>query len=124
MLNIVLIKSQRKASECWKSLLVDEYVVDSFTFMEMEKKLTLERFQSEVKVSSGIKTIKVTPNFGSSFITGLFTFRLSFFLCRILALTLVEQKSVAIIRKVDQHCQLMIKTIKDALNLHWLNIQE
>ena len=74
MLNIVLIKSQRKASECWKSLLVDEYIVDPFTFMEMEKKLTLERFQSEVKVSSGIKTIKVTPNFGSSFKNGLFTF--------------------------------------------------
>ena len=48
LLNIVLVKSQRRASECWKSLLVDQYMVDPFTFMEMEKKLTLERFQSEV----------------------------------------------------------------------------
>ena len=49
LLNIVLVKSQRRASECWKSLLVDQYMADPFTFMEMEKKLTLERFQSEVK---------------------------------------------------------------------------
>lgn len=44
----MLVKSQRKASECWKSLLVDQYIADPLTFMEMEKKLTLERFQSEV----------------------------------------------------------------------------
>jgi two-component SAPR family response regulator len=49
LLNIVLVKSQRRASECWKSLLVDQYMADPFTFTEMEKKLTLERFQSEVK---------------------------------------------------------------------------
>ena len=54
VLNVVLMKSQRKASECWKSLLADDYIVDPFTFMEMEKKLTLERFQSEVKALGSV----------------------------------------------------------------------
>ena len=50
ILNIVLIKSQRSAGQCWKSLLLNQYEVDPFTFTEMEKKLTLERFQNEVSI--------------------------------------------------------------------------
>ena len=48
MLRIVLVKSGREASNCWPSLLEDQYPTDPFVFNEMEKKLTLERFQREV----------------------------------------------------------------------------
>ena len=48
LVRIVLVKSGRDASNCWKSLLVDQYHVDPWTLNEMEKKLTLERFQNEV----------------------------------------------------------------------------
>lgn len=48
LLHIVLQKCERNASNCWKSLLANnEYPVDPLTFQEMEKKLTLERFQNE-----------------------------------------------------------------------------
>ncbi|XP_070553443.1 nudC domain-containing protein 2-like isoform X2 [Ptychodera flava] len=45
-LRIVLIKI-RGCQTCWMSLLVNEYEADPFTFDQMEKKLTLERFQKE-----------------------------------------------------------------------------
>ncbi|XP_057313569.1 nudC domain-containing protein 2-like isoform X1 [Hydractinia symbiolongicarpus] len=48
LLRIILPKSHKDASNCWKSLFsTNEYAVDSYTFQEMEKKLTLERFQTE-----------------------------------------------------------------------------
>ncbi|KAK3737965.1 hypothetical protein QZH41_009199, partial [Actinostola sp. cb2023] len=47
LIRIVLVKSQRDPSKGWKSLLTDQYQTDPFTFNEMEKKLTLERFQKE-----------------------------------------------------------------------------
>lgn len=47
LVKIVLVKSDRSAGSCWKSLLQDQYNCDAFTFNEMEKKLTLERFQRE-----------------------------------------------------------------------------
>ena len=42
------MKSSRDAASGWKSLLANEYSADPWTFNEMEKKLTLERFQKEV----------------------------------------------------------------------------
>ena len=48
LVRIILTKSIKDASNCWKSLLVDAYVPDPFTLQNMEKKLTLERFQKEV----------------------------------------------------------------------------
>ncbi|EDO28204.1 predicted protein [Nematostella vectensis] len=47
LLRIVLVKSGRDAANCWKSLLADQYLADPWVFNEMEKKLTLERFQKE-----------------------------------------------------------------------------
>jgi hypothetical protein len=47
LVRIILTKSIKDASNCWKSLLVDAYVPDPLTLMNMEKKLTLERFQKE-----------------------------------------------------------------------------
>ena len=47
IIRIVLVKSDRSAASCWKLLLQDQYNSDAFTFNEMEKKLTLERFQRE-----------------------------------------------------------------------------
>ncbi|XP_001631051.2 nudC domain-containing protein 2 [Nematostella vectensis] len=47
LLRIVLVKSGRDAANCWKSLLSDQYLADPWVFNEMEKKLTLERFQKE-----------------------------------------------------------------------------
>ena len=48
LVRIILVKSSRDAASGWKSLLVSEYSADPWTFNEMEKKLTLERFQKEV----------------------------------------------------------------------------
>jgi hypothetical protein len=102
-LNIVLVKSQRTASECWKSLLVDQYIVDPSTFMEMEKKLTLERFQSEVIARNSLMRNMPVTHFYQTCVL--------FFLYRIQGSTSVEQKSVAIIRKVDQRCQPVIEAM-------------
>lgn len=48
LVRIILVKSGRDAAKCWHSLLTNEYSADPWTFNEMEKKLTLERFQKEV----------------------------------------------------------------------------
>lgn len=48
LLRIVLVKSHREASNCWKSLLESQYEGTPWELDQMEKKLTLERFQNEV----------------------------------------------------------------------------
>ncbi|GFS09707.1 NudC domain-containing protein 2-like [Elysia marginata] len=45
---ICLSKAHDTAAHCWPSLLVGQYQVDPMTFDEMQKKLTLQRFQFEV----------------------------------------------------------------------------
>ncbi|XP_038056441.1 nudC domain-containing protein 2-like isoform X2 [Patiria miniata] len=47
LVQIVLTKSRRSAENCWRSLLKDQYTADPFTYDQMEKKLTLQRFQHE-----------------------------------------------------------------------------
>ncbi|XP_041358876.1 nudC domain-containing protein 2-like [Gigantopelta aegis] len=47
LIRIALSKAKPSLNHCWKSLLVDQYEADPMTYDEMEKKLTLERFQSE-----------------------------------------------------------------------------
>ena len=54
LLRIVLAKSDRSAANCWRSLLEGQYESDSWVFSEMEKKMTLERFQREVSSCSDI----------------------------------------------------------------------
>ena len=44
-----MVKSGREASNCWPSLLIDQYHCNPMVYNEMEKKLTLERFQREVR---------------------------------------------------------------------------
>ncbi|XP_067851900.1 nudC domain-containing protein 2 [Heptranchias perlo] len=44
---IVLMKSNREAGNCWSSLLDGQYNADPLVHDEMQKKLTLERFQRE-----------------------------------------------------------------------------
>ena len=48
LIRIVLVKSDRHAGNCWRSLLEGQYECDPWVFDQMEKKLTLERFQREV----------------------------------------------------------------------------
>ena len=49
LLRVVLVKSDRSASNCWKSLLEGgQYKCNPWVLDQMEKKLTLERFQREV----------------------------------------------------------------------------
>ena len=49
LLRVVLVKSDRSASNCWKSLLEGgQYKCNPWVLDQMEKKLTLERFQKEV----------------------------------------------------------------------------
>ncbi|XP_063784818.1 nudC domain-containing protein 2 isoform X2 [Pseudophryne corroboree] len=47
LIRIVLTKCNRDAGNCWPSLLEDEYSADPWIQDEMQKKLTLERFQRE-----------------------------------------------------------------------------
>ena len=49
LLRIVLSKSNRDAANCWRSLLEGQYAADAYVFDQMERKLTLERFQNEVR---------------------------------------------------------------------------
>ncbi|KAK7482608.1 hypothetical protein BaRGS_00026209 [Batillaria attramentaria] len=46
-LRICLSKSLTTADHCWKSLLLNQYETDALTYDEMQKKLTLQRFQLE-----------------------------------------------------------------------------
>ena len=47
-MRVVLVKSNRDAANCWKSLVEGEYAANAYVFDQMERKLTLERFQNEV----------------------------------------------------------------------------
>lgn len=48
MVRIVLTKTKRDAANCWASLLESEYAADPWVQDQMQRKLTLERFQKEV----------------------------------------------------------------------------
>ncbi|XP_075458032.1 nudC domain-containing protein 2 isoform X2 [Ascaphus truei] len=48
LIRIILMKSNRNAANCWASLLEGEYSADPLVQDQMQKKLTLERFQREV----------------------------------------------------------------------------
>ncbi|ELT94267.1 hypothetical protein CAPTEDRAFT_136225, partial [Capitella teleta] len=47
MLQLIMSKSNRTAKNCWRSLLIGQYEADAGTWDEMEKKLALQRFQTE-----------------------------------------------------------------------------
>ncbi|CAL1544404.1 unnamed protein product [Lymnaea stagnalis] len=47
IIRICLSKAHNTAAHCWQSLLVGKYKADPYTFDEMQKKLTLQRFQYE-----------------------------------------------------------------------------
>ncbi|KAH0629673.1 hypothetical protein JD844_011919 [Phrynosoma platyrhinos] len=47
LIRIVLTKTNRDAGNCWSSLLENEYAADPWVQDQMQKKLTLERFQRE-----------------------------------------------------------------------------
>lgn len=48
LIRIVLMKTNRDAGNCWTSLLENEYAADPWVQDQMQRKLTLERFQREV----------------------------------------------------------------------------
>ena len=52
LLRICLPKALSGADRCWKSLLKGQYTVDPLTFDKMEQKLTLQRYQYEVRLLS------------------------------------------------------------------------
>lgn len=45
------MKTNREAGNCWTSLLEGEYCANAWVQNQMQKKLTLERFQREVRLS-------------------------------------------------------------------------
>ncbi|KAF2986043.1 hypothetical protein EK904_002201 [Melospiza melodia maxima] len=47
LIRIVLMKTNRDAGNCWTSLLENEYAADPWVQDQMQRKLTLERFQRE-----------------------------------------------------------------------------
>ncbi|KAM6977472.1 nudC domain-containing protein 2 [Aplochiton taeniatus] len=47
LIRIVLTKSNREAGNCWTSLLEGQYSADAWVQDQMQRKLTLERFQRE-----------------------------------------------------------------------------
>lgn len=52
LIRIVLMKTNREAGNCWQSLLEGEYAADPWVQDQMQRKLTLERFQREVALRS------------------------------------------------------------------------
>ena len=48
MIHIVFTKMRRDAANCWTSLLESDYAADPWVQDQMQRKLTLERFQKEV----------------------------------------------------------------------------
>lgn len=55
LLRICLPKVLTTADQCWKSLLKGQYEADLYTLDEMQKKLTLQRYQFEVNLIPNIK---------------------------------------------------------------------
>ena len=49
-IQICLVKDLKSASHCWKSLLKDQFEASPVTYDEMQKKLTLQRYQFEVSL--------------------------------------------------------------------------
>ncbi|NXY86564.1 NUDC2 protein, partial [Alcedo cyanopectus] len=47
LIRIVLMKTNRDAGNCWPSLLENDYAADPWVQDQMQRKLTLERFQRE-----------------------------------------------------------------------------
>ncbi|KAK7138289.1 hypothetical protein R3I94_013801 [Phoxinus phoxinus] len=47
IIQIVLMKTNREAGNCWQSLLEGEFAADPWVQDQMQRKLTLERFQRE-----------------------------------------------------------------------------
>jgi len=47
MVRVCLVKADRTASNCWSSLLVNQFPADIITLDNMQKNLTLQRFQFE-----------------------------------------------------------------------------
>ncbi|XP_037116860.1 nudC domain-containing protein 2 [Syngnathus acus] len=47
LIRIVLMKTNREAGNCWSSLLEGEYSANAWVQDQMQRKLTLERFQRE-----------------------------------------------------------------------------
>ncbi|XP_052797031.1 nudC domain-containing protein 2-like isoform X2 [Mya arenaria] len=47
LLHICLLKVKTTADQCWKSLLTDQYQADPYTQDQMQRKLTLQRYQFE-----------------------------------------------------------------------------
>ncbi|XP_062856578.1 nudC domain-containing protein 2 [Trichomycterus rosablanca] len=47
LIRIILMKTNREAGNCWTSLLEDRYAADPWVQDQMQRKLTLERFQRE-----------------------------------------------------------------------------
>lgn len=43
------MKTNREAGNCWTSLLEEQYAADPWLQDQMQRKLTLERFQREVR---------------------------------------------------------------------------
>lgn len=51
------MKTNREAGNCWTSLLEGEYCANAWVQNQMQKKLTLERFQREVRPSINMTTL-------------------------------------------------------------------
>ncbi|KAM9833403.1 nudC domain-containing protein 2 isoform 2-T2 [Syngnathus typhle] len=47
LIRIILMKTNREAGNCWSSLLEGEYSANAWVQDQMQRKLTLERFQRE-----------------------------------------------------------------------------
>ncbi len=60
MLRLVLQKSERQASNLWKSLLQGQYAADAWLLDNTQKKLTLERFQREVGLGACPRCIQAS----------------------------------------------------------------
>ena len=56
LIRIVLPKADTGGHPCWKSLLIGQFEADAWTLEQMQKKITLERFQIEVSKTTCCNT--------------------------------------------------------------------
>uniref|UniRef100_A0A3Q2T5F9 CS domain-containing protein n=1 Tax=Fundulus heteroclitus TaxID=8078 RepID=A0A3Q2T5F9_FUNHE len=58
LIRIVLMKTNREAGNCWSSLLEGEYCANAWVQDQMQRKLTLERFQREVSWTRALRAAR------------------------------------------------------------------
>ena len=104
----MLVKSDGDAANCWRSLLEGQYECDAMVLDQMEKKMTLERFQREVYNTVLLLHVLIVFTLTSN---------------RIQALISVEQTFLETTREVDRSFEVSHHSSYHSVYMYYLLIQ-